>query len=171
MSSWCFLNVLRTFCRIFPGCFQDAPMGLVDLVEFDDQWPSIISNDSMDFNDPKELDDPQLLEDPSYSMIPSQLFNHPQLFDDRLEVWTLTIQKYTVIPPSLMVLFCSVVLMNDNIWEIFAPWRRRQQKKLFWCLFKSRVWLASLQIFNFDSHPNSLHDGPKRVPNGQKSLR
>ena len=75
----------------------------------------------MDFNDPKELDDPQLLEDPSYSMIPSQLFNHPQLFDDRLEVWTYTIQKYTVIPPSLMVLFCSVVLMNDNIWEIFAP--------------------------------------------------
>ena len=40
----------------------------------------------MDFNDPKEFDD-------------------PQLFDDQLEVWTLIIQKSTVIPPSPMVLF------------------------------------------------------------------
>ena len=24
--------------RIFPGCFQDAPMGLVGLVEFDDHF-------------------------------------------------------------------------------------------------------------------------------------
>ena len=46
-------------------------MGLVDVVEFDDQWSLIISNDSMDFNDPKDLDDPQLFEDPSYSMIRS----------------------------------------------------------------------------------------------------
>ena len=52
----------------------------------------INSNESMDFNDPKELND-------------SQLFDDPQLFDDQLEVWTLTIQKSTVIPPSLMVLF------------------------------------------------------------------
>ena len=48
-----------------------SAMGLVDVVEFDDQWSLIISNDSMDFNDPKELDDPQLFEDFSYSMIPS----------------------------------------------------------------------------------------------------
>ena len=34
-----------------------------------------------------------------------QLFVDPQQFDDQLEVWTLTIQKSTVIPPSLMVLF------------------------------------------------------------------
>ena len=67
---------------IFPGCFQDAPKGLVGLV---------------DSNDPKDLDDPQLFDDPSYSMI-------PQLFDDQLEVWTLIIQKSTVIPPSLIVL-------------------------------------------------------------------
>ena len=52
----------------------------------------IISNESMDFNDPKESDDPQLFDD-------------PQLVDDQLEVWTLIIQKSTVIPPSLMVLF------------------------------------------------------------------
>ena len=25
-------------CRIFPGCFQDAPMGLLGLVEFDDHF-------------------------------------------------------------------------------------------------------------------------------------
>ena len=52
----------------------------------------IISNESMDFNDPKGLDDPKLFDD-------------PQLFYDQLEVWTLIIQKSTVIPPSLMVLF------------------------------------------------------------------
>ena len=46
----------------------------------------IISNESMDFNDPKE-------------------YNDPQLFDDQLGIWTLIIQKSTVIPPSLMVLF------------------------------------------------------------------
>ena len=51
----------------------------------------IISNESMNFKDPKELDDPQLSDD-------------PQLFHDQLEVWTLIIQKPTVIPPSLMVL-------------------------------------------------------------------
>ena len=41
------------------------------------------SNECMNFNDPKEFDD-------------------SQLFD---EVWTLIIQKSTVIPPSSMVLF------------------------------------------------------------------
>ena len=42
----------------------------------------------MDFDDPKE-------------------FNDPQVFDDQkgFEVWTLIIQKSTVIPPSSMVLF------------------------------------------------------------------
>ena len=48
----------------------------------------IISNESMDFNDPKEFNDPQLFDD-------------PQLFHDQLEVWTLIIQKSSVIPPSL----------------------------------------------------------------------
>ena len=55
----------------------------------------IISSESMDFIDQKEFDDPQLFDD-------------TQLFDDQLEVWTLIIQKSTVILPSLMVLFCSV---------------------------------------------------------------
>ena len=32
MFSRCFEDV----CRIFPGCFQDALMGVVGLVEFDD---------------------------------------------------------------------------------------------------------------------------------------
>ena len=47
----------------------------------------------------------------------------------------------------------SVVWVNENIWEIFAPWRGQLSKKLFWSLFKSRVWLASVQNFNFNSHP------------------
>ena len=36
-----------------------------------------------------------------------QLIDDRQLFDDKLEVWTLIIQNSTVIPPSLMVLFSS----------------------------------------------------------------
>ena len=63
----------------------------------------IISNESMDFNDPKKLDTPQLFDDP-------QLFHDPQLLDDQLEAWTLIIQKSTVIPPSLMVLFFLFLL-------------------------------------------------------------
>ena len=51
----------------------------------------IISNESMDFNDPKE-------------------YNDPQLFDDQLEVWTLIIQKSTVIPSSPMVLFIIIMI-------------------------------------------------------------
>ena len=46
----------------------------------------------MNFKDPEESDDPQVFDD-------------PQLFDEQLEVWTLIIEKSTVIPPSLMVLF------------------------------------------------------------------
>ena len=64
-----FSRYSQDVCRIFPGCFQDASMGLVGLVEFQ----MIISNESMDLNDPKELDDPHLFDYPSYSMIPSYL--------------------------------------------------------------------------------------------------
>ena len=45
----------------------------------------------------------------------------------------------------------SLVLVNGNIWEIFAPWRGRLCKKLFWRLLKGRVWLASVQNFNLHS--------------------
>ena len=44
------------------------------------------------------FDDPQVFDDP-------QLFDDPQVFDDQLVVWTLIIEKSTMIPPSLMVLF------------------------------------------------------------------
>ena len=40
------------------------------------------------------------------------------------------------------------VLVNENIWEIFAPWRGRLCKMLFWRLLKGRVWVASVQHFN-----------------------
>ena len=36
MFSTCSLAALRMFEGFFPGCFQDAPMGLVGLVELDD---------------------------------------------------------------------------------------------------------------------------------------
>ena len=64
----------------------------------------IISNESRNFNDPKQLDDPQLFDNPQLFNDPL-LFDDPQLFHDKLEVWTLIIEKSTVIPPSLMVLF------------------------------------------------------------------
>ena len=51
------------------------------------------------------FDDPQLFDD-------SKLFNDPQLFDDQLEVWTLIIQKSTVIPTSLMVLFLNLKALD-----------------------------------------------------------
>ena len=55
------------------------------------------------------IDDPQLFDDP-------QPFDDPQLFDDQLEVWTLIIQKSTVIPPSLQ---CTdgLVYEQDNIYR------------------------------------------------------
>ena len=52
-----FSRCSQDVCRIFPGCFQDAPMGLVGLMQFDDHL-----NESMDYNDLKELDDPQLFQ-------------------------------------------------------------------------------------------------------------
>jgi len=68
----------------------------------------IISNESVDFDDPKKFDDPQLFDNP-------QLFDDLQIFDDQFEVWTL-VQKSTVIPPSLMVLFClaKIALLLDG---------------------------------------------------------
>ena len=46
----------------------------------------------------------------------------------------------------------SVALRNENIWEIFEPWIGRLWKWLFWSLLKRRVWLASVQNFNFHSY-------------------
>ena len=70
----------------------------------------IILNESMNFKDPKESDDPQLFDDPSSCYIDDpQVFDDPQLFDDQLEVWTLIIEKSTVIPPSLMVLLTTAL--------------------------------------------------------------
>ena len=110
MSSWCFLDVLRMFAR----CFQDV-FRMLRWVLWTWWNLMIISNESMDFNDPREIDESELFDDPSYSMIPailwSQLFDDPQLFDDLQlfdEVWTLIIQKSTVIPPSLMVLLTTL---------------------------------------------------------------
>ena len=45
------------------------------------------------------------------------------------------------------------VLVNENIWEIFAPWRGWLCKKLFWRLLKGRFWLASVKNFNLHITP------------------
>ena len=45
------------------------------------------------------------------------------------------------------------VLVNENIWKIFAPWRGRLCKKFFWRLSKGRVWVAFVQNFNLHSPP------------------
>ena len=46
----------------------------------------------------------------------------------------------------------SVAQVNENIWEIFAPWMGRLWK-WFLSFLKRRVWLASVQNFNFhDKH-------------------
>ena len=77
----------------------------------------IISNESMNFKDPKESDDPQVFDDP-------QLFDDPPLFDDQfIEVWTLIIEKSTVIPPSLMVLFhtCQAQILMHCVTRITRP--------------------------------------------------
>ena len=67
------------------------------------------------------FDDPQLFND-------LQPFDDPQLFDDQLEVWTLIIQKSTVILPSLMVLFLHLLRLK---------WGRRKGKieKFLWPSF------------------------------------
>ena len=100
-----FSRCSQDICRIFPGCFHDALMGLVGLVDFDDHF-----NERMDFNGPKEFDD-------------------PQLFDDQLKVWTLIIEKSTVIPPSLMVLFFKemgyqlICAKARNVFPLLSPGR------------------------------------------------
>ena len=53
------------------------------------------------------FDDPQVFDDP-------ELFDDPQIFDDQLDVWTLIIEKSTVIPPSLMVLFFLEIVKRRN---------------------------------------------------------
>ena len=68
-------------------------------------------------------DDPQVFDDP-------QLFDDPQIFDDQLEVWTLIIEKSTVIPPSLMVLFYQIRasyawLCMGNFTVFFGPPTRK----------------------------------------------
>ena len=62
-----------------------------------------------------QLDDPQLFDDPSYSMIPSSSMIPSYLMnDDQLEVYTLIVQKSTVIPPSLMVLLANLLVHNGD---------------------------------------------------------
>ena len=125
----------------------------------------IISNEGMDFNDPKEFDDHQLFDDPSYSMIPAilwsqlfydpqlfddpKLYNYPQLLNDQLEVWTLIIQKPTVIPSSPMV-YLTMSLEAMRAWKL----RFLQYK-----LVQFHAWSVN-QRFSQLSLKFSLHASP-----------
>ena len=95
----------------------------------------IISNECMDFNDPKEFDDPQLFDDP-------RPFDDPQLFDDQLEIWTLIIQKSTVIPSSPMVLL--------TLWVIALS-----KKTSFGQIYSCSIINRTLPL-NFARHKNAL---------------
>ena len=64
------------------------------------------------------FDDPKLFDDP-------QPFDDPQLFDDQLEVWTLIIEKSTVIPSSPMVLFTAEQVPISGL-PIVSPFRLPQ---------------------------------------------
>ena len=92
-SFWWFLDVLLMFSgclQDFPGFFHfHAPMGLVDLAEFNEHF--------------KWKNQPWWFKGTQWSPTIgwTQLFDEPQLFHYQLEVWTLTIQKSTVIYPSL----------------------------------------------------------------------
>ena len=56
----------------------------------------IISNKSRDFNGPKEFDD-------------------PQLFNDQIEVWTLIIQKSTVMVLLLLYYYITWMIILDRL--------------------------------------------------------
>ena len=109
-----FSRCSQDVCRIFPGYSNGScgPGGIwwsfqMKVWTLMTQGKSMIPSYSMI---PAILwsqlfDDHQLFDDP-------KLFDDPQLFDDQLEVWTLIIQKSTVIPPSRMVLFFITLLIN-----------------------------------------------------------
>ena len=139
----------------FPGCFQDAPMGLVGLVEFADhfKWKYGLSWSKGIRSSP--------------TIWWSQLFDDRQLFDDQLEVWTLIIQNSTVIPPSLMVLF-SVVNNHVQTWIWwFGSFSAsldslRIQEGQFW-VFGTFVTFFCLMSFSPISQVVSGNDHPLRL--------
>ena len=132
MFSRCSLDVLR----IFPGCFQDAPMGLVGLVVFVDhlKWKYGLQWSKGTRWSP--------------AIQWSQLFDDPQLFNDQLEVWTLIIQKCTVIPPSLMVLFFFLPMFNlFVIVDCVTPSLASQVLQKTCWFFRAQVFSGKFYLF------------------------
>ena len=130
MFSRCSLDVPRMFAGFFEDVFRMLRWVLWALWNL-----MIISNESMDFSDPGTRWSPTIWW--------SQLFDDLQLFDDRLEVWTLIIQKSTVIPPSLMVLFSVVSFWRKCSSKARAPLSFVQPRNLpprFLYLVNSFLW-------------------------------
>ena len=108
-----FSRCSQDVCRIFPGCLQDAPMGLVGLVEFDDNfkwkyglqwskgtWWSQAIQWSQLFDDPHLFDDPQL-------------FDGGIWWSFQMKVWTSMIQRISMIPSYSMI---PAIRWSPAIW-------------------------------------------------------
>merc|ERR1711963_610223 len=87
------------------------------------------------------FDDPQVFDDP-------QLFDDPQVFDDQLEVWTLIIEKSTVIPPSLMVLFNSFTI--ETLVLVQKTCSSFDQLKATWGTFGPQKFLPIGHVVHVD---------------------
>ena len=119
----------------FPGCFQDAPMGLVGLVEFADhfKWKYGLSWSKGIRSSP--------------TIWWSHLFDDRQLFDDQLEVWTLIIQKSTVMPPSLMILLAFHMAWKDYICQV-PIWYSRYPLTMMEAVWQFLWWSRSKPTSN-----------------------
>ena len=119
-----FPGCLQDFSRMFSGCSDGS------------YWPGgIWWSFQMKVWTLKIQRNPMI---PNYSMVPaaaiwwspgirwSPAIDDPQVFDDQLEVWTLIIEKSTLIPPSVMVL-----LHFKHKFSKWPRYKKRQKSKFF----------------------------------------
>ena len=86
----------------------------------------------------------------SNSMIPRPLMIQGEL---KLEVWTLIIEKSTVIPPSLMVLFSSALVLNLEMLLLAKEniWTRNDKQIAYW---SRTAWPESVRASTHLTPPN-----------------
>ena len=176
-----FLGCLQDFSRIFSGCSDGScgPGGIwwsfqmkvwTLMIQRISLIPSYLTIPAIQWS-PAIRWSPAILwsrlfYDPSYSMIPAILWS--QLFYDQLEVWTLIIQKSTVIPSSPMVLFqlsncqylnnkikvLSLTLENKSVLSVSSL----SPRELCYC--QSLIWNNSctwLCLFDLGKQNSALH--------------
>ena len=131
-----FSGCLQDFSRMFSGCSDGScgPGGIWWSFQMK-VWTLMTQRNSMitSYLMIPAILWSQLFYDPSYYMIPAilwsqlfydpqlfddpKLYNYPQLLNDQLEVWTLIIQKPTVIPSSPMV-YLTMSLEAMRAWKL-----------------------------------------------------